>query len=169
MKPTGETAPSGSDSGSDPARPVAGSRYCVIALGEESLAIDLGQVREVFRLESITPVPGMPPSLVGVANLRGTVVPLADLRPSLGVPSFSVPRYAVVLRQGARQIGILIEEVPEIRTIQPDDFLDTSLGEKTQHRPFLSGRLKMEGRTSGLVEVSRLLAMVEGTIDQQAA
>jgi purine-binding chemotaxis protein CheW len=169
MKATGVPAQSEPNSGSDSTRPAALSRYCLFTLGEESLAIELGQVREVFQLESITPVPGMPPLLVGVANLRGTVVPLADLRPSLGVPNVSVPRYAVVVRQGARQIGILIEELPEIRTIQPEDVLDASLGEETRSRAFLSGLLKMEGRTSGLVEVSGLLAMVEGTNDEQAA
>ena len=126
-------------------------------------AIDLRHVREVFEIESITPVPGMPASLVGVANLRGTVIPLADVRPSLGLSASATPKYAVVVRHGTQQVGILIDDVPEIRAIHPDDMLATSTRSVTDSRPFLSGLLKVKNRMSGIVEVSRLLASVEGT------
>jgi purine-binding chemotaxis protein CheW len=138
------------------------SRICLISLGGELLAIDLRHVSEVFELESVTPVPGMPGSLVGVANLRGTVVPLTDLRPVLGVTATATPKYAVVVRHGAQQIGILIDEVPEIRTIHADDLLAASARGVTESRPFLSGLVKIEDRMSGMVEISRLLASVEG-------
>lgn len=72
-----------SDAGLEQAKPTELRRVCLVVLGGESFAIDLRQVREVFELESMTPVPGMPASLVGVANLRGTIIPLADLRQSL--------------------------------------------------------------------------------------
>ncbi len=140
------------------------SRICLITLGGELFAIDLQHVREVFELESVTAVPGMPASLVGVANLRGTVVPLADLRPALGVTMSVAPKYAVIVRQGVQQVGILIDAVPEIRTIHADDLLAASARGITESRPFLSGLVKIEGRMSGVVEVSRLLASVEGTI-----
>jgi purine-binding chemotaxis protein CheW len=165
MGPTGEPVQSSADT----VRPAIASRYCLIALGEEHLAINLGQVREVFKLGSVTPVPGMPPSLVGVANLHGTVVPLFDLRPSPGISNSSAPRYTVVVRYGARHFGILIDEVPEVWTVQPDDVLNVSSSETMQNRPYISGFVKIEGRMSGLVEVSRLLDMVEGKIDRQAA
>lgn len=136
-----------------------------MTLGGELLAVDLRYVREVFELESVTPVPGMPSSLVGVANLRGTVVPLADLRPQLGVPATVAQKYAVVVRHGAQQVGILIDTVPEIRTIHADDLLAGSAQGVTQSRPFLAGLLKVEDRMSGMVDVSRLLASVEGAIN----
>ncbi len=136
-----------------------------MTLGGELFAIDLRHVREVFELESVTPVPGMPASLVGVANLRGTVVPLADLRPQLGVSAASEAKYAVVVRHGAQQVGILIDDVPEIRTIHAEDMLSASARGVTESRPFLSGLLKVEDRMGGMVEVSRLLASVEGAIN----
>ena len=83
MEPTIEQLKSSGSPGSEADKSAAPSRICLITLGGEFFAIDLRHVREVFELESITPVPGMPLSLVGVANLRGTVVPLADLRPAL--------------------------------------------------------------------------------------
>jgi len=162
MEPTIEQIQSSASPGSEADKSAVPSRICLITLGGEFFAIDLRHVREVFELETITPVPGMPPSLVGVANLRGTVVPLADLRPSLGVAASAAPKYAVVVRHGAQQVGILIDEVPEIRTIHADDVLAASARGVTESRPFLSGLVKVEDRMSGMVEVSRLLASVEG-------
>lgn len=163
MEPTLEQPQPSALPGPEHAKSAVPSRICLITLGGELFAIDLRHVREVFELESVTPVPGMPASLVGVANLRGTVVPLADLRPSLGVSASAAPKYAVVVRHGAQQVGILIDEVPEIRTIHADDMLAASARGVTESRPFLSGLLKIEDRMSGMVEVSRLLASVEGS------
>jgi len=160
---------SGSESRPAPVRLSSPSRFCLFKLGEESFAVELNQVREVFMLDSITPVPDMPPVLAGVANVHGTIVPLADFRPILGVPRSSAPRYAVIVRCGAQQIGIVVDEVPEIGTIEVNDMLDELPGEMARRRPFLSGLLRLGSRVSGLVEVSRLVALVDGTLDQQAA
>jgi len=164
-----EQSEPGTNSGPDHIRSAIPSRICLVTLGGEFFAIDLRSVREVFEIEAITPVPGMPASLVGVANLRGTVIPLTDLRPSLGLPASAAPKYAVVVRHGTQQVGILIDDVPEIRTIHPDDMLAASTRGVTESRPFLSGLLKIENRMSGMVEISRLLASVEGTTTQQSS
>jgi len=136
-------------------------RVCLIVIGGELFAIDLRQVREVFELESVTSVPGMPTSLVGVANLRGTIVPLADLRQSLGAALSTTPRYVIVVRHEAHQIGLLIDEVPEIRAICPEDILDSSGLSVSGGRPFLSRLVKVEDRVSGMLEIPSLLASVE--------
>jgi purine-binding chemotaxis protein CheW len=162
MESTLDVTQSSSRLAPEPAKSSVPSRICLITLGGELFAIDLRHVREVFALDSITPVPGMPASLVGVANLRGTVVPLADLRPALGVSSAASSKYAVVVRHNSQQVGILIDDVPEIRTVHPDDMLAASTQGVAESRPFLSGLLKIEERMSGMVEVPKLLACVEG-------
>jgi len=141
------------------------SRICLVTLGGELFAIDLRHVREVFELESVTPVPGMPSTLVGVANLRGTVMPLADLRPSLGIPSTTSLPFVVVVRHGQQQVGILIDAVPEIRTIHPDDLLNATSRGLSESRPFLCGLAKIEERMSGVMDVQKLLACVEGVLN----
>ena len=141
------------------------SRVCLVTLGGERFAIDLRHVREVFELESVTHVPGMPSTLVGVANLRGTVMPLADLRPSLGIPLTTSLPFVVVVRHGQQQVGILIDAVPEIRTIRPDDLLNATSRGLSESRPFLSGLAKIEERMSGMIDVQKLLACVEGVLN----
>ncbi len=150
-----------SDGESDQATPTGSWKACLVTLGGELFAIDLRQVREVFELDAITPVPGMPPSLVGVANVRGAVVPLADLRHSLGVSSSATPRYAVVVQHDAHQIGLLIDEVPEIRWMLPEDRLDPSGTYRTGERSLLSGLIRVEDRVSGMLEIPALVASVE--------
>ena len=77
----------------DQAQHEATVRVCLVTLCGELFAIDLGSVREVFELESVTPVPKMPPVFTGVTNVRGMIIPLVDLRPLLGFPvEFPGPR-----------------------------------------------------------------------------
>lgn len=164
------------ESGQPPVQGEAGSaesagafRICIVTIDTECLAIDLSQVREVFKIDSITPVPGMPPVLVGVANIRGSIVPVVDLHPLLGLPGVTVPRYAVVVGHGAREVGILVNDVPEIQTAAVEDLQEMSSVEEAGACPFVSVALKTVGRTIGMMDVSRLLVMIEGKGDRQAA
>ena len=138
-------------------------KVCLIRLGGERFAVDLRQVREVFKLESMTPVPGTSELLIGVANLRGVIVPLVDLRSCVGASRSTTPHYALVVRHGVQQIGIVIDDVPEIRTIQADDLLSSSDHVVREGASLLSCVFRTDGTVSGLFETSRLLAMVEGT------
>ncbi|BFU91349.1 MAG: putative Chemotaxis protein CheW (Modular protein) [Nitrospira sp.] len=158
-----------SDSVPEQTKSTESLKVCLVALGEETFAIDLRQVREVFEPESITPVPGMPAALVGVTNLRGTIIPLADVRAALGVVSVSaLPKYAVVVRHGTQQVGILVENVPEIRTIESDDLVASPVRTATDRLPLFSRAFKTETKLSSIVEVSRLLASLEGTVNDQS-
>lgn len=147
------------DAGAKPAPPL---RVCLITLGGEVFAVDLRNVREVFEVESLTPVPGMPSILAGVANLRGVVIPVVDLRPLLGVSGGGKLDFAVVLRHGPHQVGVLVEQVPQIRTVQQEDFLPAPMQTDQAATPFVNAILKMEGRIGGVVEVPTLLSYVEG-------
>jgi purine-binding chemotaxis protein CheW len=144
-------------------------RACLIELGQEWFAIDLRQVREVFEPELITPVPGMPDALVGVTNLRGTIIPLADVRRALGVSASAFLKYAVVVRQGTHQVGILVEDVPKIRIIHSHDLMAPSAYPTADRHPMISLLFKTEGKPSGILEMSRLLSSIESTATDQSS
>ena len=137
-------------------------RAAIISLGGELFTIDLKSVREVFVVESITPVPGMPSGLVGVTNLRGTVIPLLDLRPMFGLNSDATLQYAVVVQHGNWQVGVLVDTVPEIRTIAKDQFLPAPAGTGEGARPFVSTVVQLEDRLRGVLETSAMLSYLEG-------
>lgn len=82
----------------------AAVRACVFSLAGQPFAIDVTQVREVAIFEEWTTMPLAPPHLVGIANLRGDVVPIADARAVLGLAA----------RRGARKVSTLIVEAEGI-------------------------------------------------------
>ncbi len=78
-------------SGSALQRPGSGQvldrSLCAFWIGEKAYAVETGIVSEVLSAESFIPVPGTPPSVLGLFNLRGTPVSLVDLGAVLGLPS----------------------------------------------------------------------------------
>jgi purine-binding chemotaxis protein CheW len=120
-------------------------------------------VREVFVVESITPVPGMPSGLVGVTNLRGTVIPLLDLRPMFSLNAEAALTHAVVVQQGNWQVGVLVDTVPEIRILSRDQFFPAPTGTGEGALPFVSTVVKLEDRLRGVLETSVMLSYLEGT------
>ena len=137
-------------------------RVAVISIGKELFTIDLRNVREVFVVDSITPVPGMPSGLVGVTNLRGTVIPLLDLRPLFALHADDRLQYAVLVKHGNWQVGVLVDTVPEIRTLSKSQFLPAPTGTGEGTFPFVSSVVKLEDRLRGVLETSALLSHFEG-------
>ena len=63
------------------------AHYITFRLGDELFAIDVSQVREVLDLTPITRVPTAPAYVRGVVNVRGTAIPVVDLRMKFGLPA----------------------------------------------------------------------------------
>ena len=68
-----------------PADPVSPVRVCRFVLAGEAFAIDVRWARGVAVLEELTRVPGAPPHLLGVAHIRGQILPVVEIRPLLGL------------------------------------------------------------------------------------
>ncbi|MDT0633359.1 chemotaxis protein CheW [Spectribacter hydrogenoxidans] len=60
-------------------------RWIQFAMGDEQYLIAVLEVQEVMRMLAVTPVPGTPPAVIGVINVRGHIVPVVDLAPLLGL------------------------------------------------------------------------------------
>jgi chemotaxis signal transduction protein len=95
------------------AETVRASRACVFVLGGAPFAVDVRGAREVVILDTFTRVPGAPDVLVGVANLRGTVLPIVEARPLLGLPDDVIDEGtpAVVLSDGPLMAAVAIDQV----------------------------------------------------------
>jgi purine-binding chemotaxis protein CheW len=85
-------------------------------LAGERYGIESRFVREVARLSRFTPVPGTPPFVLGVTNLRGEILGLFDLRHLLGVVTEGVTDLGriVVLGEHRREFGLLADAASEI-------------------------------------------------------
>jgi purine-binding chemotaxis protein CheW len=102
-----------------PEAPLA-RRACVVLLGGRPFAVDVTAAREVVVLDTTTPVPGAPPSVLGVMNLRGSVLPVVEARPLLGLPAHTRADRALVLADGERCAAVVIEGVIGLAPLDVD-------------------------------------------------
>jgi purine-binding chemotaxis protein CheW len=94
-----------------------GDEVLTFQLGESAYGVAVELVREVQVLGSYTPLPGTPPFVLGLVNLRGQLLSALDLRPLLGLPR-RAPRVGAVLlivSVSGMQVGLLADEVLAIR------------------------------------------------------
>lgn len=98
-------------------------------LGKDRYAIEAEWVREVVRLADFTPLPGAPPSIAGVVNYRGEIIPVVDLRTLFGMASQGlVDMLRVVLVGGPKvEFGALASRVVECISLRPEDLLHLPL------------------------------------------
>lgn len=90
------------------------SAYVRLRVAAESYAIPVGNVREITPLGELTPVPGTRPEVLGVRNLRGQILPVADLALVLGLPAATSPAMLVVAEVGDLQAGLAVDEVSAV-------------------------------------------------------
>lgn len=137
-------------------------RVCLIDIAGEQLVLDLKYVREVFVLTGITPVPGMPAVLKGVVQLRGTVMPLVDLRTVVGHVAAEPPsKFAIVLHYEEHQIALMVEKVPEILTVDAEDFQHAPGQEAGVVGRMFQTMLKVGERFYSVAELGTILKTVE--------
>src|SRR5262249_59957579 len=93
-----------------PAQP---ARVCMVSLAGYCFAVEVRFSREVVTLDEYTVVPLAPAHLLGVANLRGNVVPLVDVRPLLGMPPATAggEGRALMVEPDGVQLALLIDNV----------------------------------------------------------
>ena len=95
----------------------AEEQLVVFDLATEAYGVDIGAVREIIRMQDITKVPRCPEFVEGIINLRGSVIPVVDLRKrfSLTVSEQSKDNRIVVVDIVGRDIGVIVEAVTEVR------------------------------------------------------
>ena len=99
--------------------------YLAFRLGEEEYGIDILRVQEIRSYEPPTRIAGAPPHLLGVTNLRGVIVPIADLRVKFGCASaeFGAFTVVVVLNIGHRVVGAVVDSVSDVLRLAPDQIM----------------------------------------------
>ncbi|MCB1784844.1 MAG: chemotaxis protein CheW [Chromatiaceae bacterium] len=85
-------------------------------LKDETYGINVMQVQEVLRVSEIAPVPGAPPFVLGIINLRGNVVTVVDTRTRFGLPTTERDDASriVIIESEQQVVGILVDSVAEV-------------------------------------------------------
>lgn len=101
-------------------------QYLTFKLMDEVFAVDVEKVREILEFTSITKVPQTPEYMRGVINLRGSVVPVMDMRLKFGLPESEKTVNACIIvvevsyEDGIVIIGALADSVQEVFELEPE-------------------------------------------------
>jgi purine-binding chemotaxis protein CheW len=102
------------------------NQFLTFTLGREIFALDIGTVREVLELTTITRIPRTPPFMRGVINLRGHAVPVVDMRLKLGMSKGedTVDTCIIIVEidfEGEQTVmGALVDSVREVFEMTPE-------------------------------------------------
>jgi len=124
----------------------AGSRQVLtFSLGAEHYGVDILRVQEIRGWSPVTRIPQVPPHVLGVLNLRGSIVPIIDLRVRFNLaraeftPLTVIIVLSVHLPSGEREFGLVVDAVSDVVDIAPENLKDApSLG-STSAAEFIQG------------------------------
>lgn len=139
----------------------AAGRYMTFRLSTETYAVEILKVRELLGLIDITRVPGAPPFVRGVVNLRGKVVPVTDLRLKLGIADAPLHRHTVIMVVHGPHgpMGLLVDEMLDVVALGPEQIDPASnVTQGAFDASLLSGIGRHEERVIFLLELDRVLA-----------
>lgn len=138
-------------------------KYLTFRIGGDEYGLEIGKVREIVELMRITTVPRTPEFIKGVINLRGSVIPIVELRSKFGMPSVPDTQETCVIvveivKEGLpASMGIIVDAVSEVMDISTGDIdkapsfgvdLDTS---------YILGVAKTPGGVKILLDIENVL------------
>ncbi|KTT12767.1 chemotaxis protein CheW [Pseudacidovorax intermedius] len=141
------------------------SQYLTFQLAGEMFAIGILSIKEIIEYGELTTVPMMPPSVRGVINLRGAVVPVIDLQARFGrEPAPVGKRTCIVIvevrtEEDERQVlGIVVDAVSEVLDIAATDIEPAPAFGARIRADFIQGMGKVRGRFVILLDLEHVLA-----------
>jgi purine-binding chemotaxis protein CheW len=145
----------------------------VFVLGSEEYALPIQTVQEVIRFQHPRAVSSSDPSLLGVINLRGRIVPVHDVRPQLNIVHEPLPAPGVALPEGDeaddnekivlvniddRMAGVVVDDVSEVLNVEAEEFEDLP----ASGNPIVDGVVKSGDRLIILLDPNALTSLADG-------
>jgi len=118
-------------------------QFVIFHVKDEMFAVPLAEVQEIIRMPEVVRIPLSPPALEGLANLRGTMLPILNLRSVFGfepVPHNDTTR-VVVLDQG-RPVGLVVDRMANVVTADAGSIEPTGSIQSTVDTQLLTGMIK---------------------------
>lgn len=158
---------------SEPTQGIAG-RYLTFALSKETYGVQISKVQEIISLMHITRVPGANPTIQGVINLRGKVIPVIDLRLAFGLPHAAYNERTCVIISEIRRgdssatVGVIVDTVLEVLNYAAADIEKAPLYSDDIKSSFVTGIGRTtENTIAVLIDIENALAGV--TLPRQTA
>lgn len=124
--------------------------------------ISIEQIQEIGALEDVTRVPGAPPHIRGVMNLRGKIITIVDMKKLFGMGSDPIctSDKIIVAQVEGSILGLLVDEVDQVVEISVGDIKSTP-GVLSETAPYIKGIVKLKGNLYVLLDLKLLLTNEE--------
>jgi purine-binding chemotaxis protein CheW len=132
-------------------------------IGDQIYGVEITTVREIRAWNGATPLPNTREFVRGVINLRGTIVPIFDLRARFGDGQTSPTKthVVVVMSVGEKWVGVLVDAVSDILTVSKDEIHAVPEGNANNDAGLLSGIITHDSRMVGLIDLHAVVAGAE--------
>jgi purine-binding chemotaxis protein CheW len=132
----------------------------IFGLGTENFGVEISAVESIIKLQEMTKVPHAPGFVEGVTNLRGTVLPVIDLRKRFGLPKREASKETriVVVNMADVKVGMIVDQVSEVLTIQSEIIEPTPPMISTVDTAFITGIAKVGDRLIIMLELEKVLS-----------
>lgn len=138
----------------------AAREYLTFRLDQEEYGIDILKVQEIRGYESPTRVANAPDFIKGVVNLRGTIVPIVDMRLKFNCSKAEYNSFTVViiLNLRARIVGIVVDSVSDVMELPPENFRSAPDVDSVIDSGSVMGLGSIGERMLILLDIERLMA-----------
>ncbi len=153
--------------GSSPAKPTddatrRGDRFIAqlvgFRLGDEDYAIAITKIQEIILMKPITRIPQVPDYIEGLINLRGSVVPVVNLRARFGLPRKEVDddTRTIVVNIQEKTVGCVVDAVTQVMRINREEIQPPPLAVLSVAHQYISGLAKLDDRLLIILDIERL-------------
>lgn len=152
-----------------PAIQPAVSQYLTFTLGSEEYGVDILRVQEIRGWQTVTRVPNTPNFLLGVLNLRGTIVPIIDMRMRFALDKVEYTSITVIVvlsvisDHGSHVFGVVVDSVSDVLDVKNDDVRPTPEMGCTVNTEFIKGLATIGDQMVTLLDIDKLLTHMDLT------
>ena len=147
----------------------ATNEFLTFRLGNEEYGIDILRVQEIRGYDAVTPIANSPEFLKGVINLRGTIVPIVDLRIKFRVGESNYDQFTVViiLNIANRVVGAVVDSVSDVTTLNVDQISPTPELGGVVDTSYIRGLASLNERMLILLDIEKLMLSRDmGLVDE---
>ncbi|MFO0908050.1 MAG: chemotaxis protein CheW [Isosphaeraceae bacterium] len=132
-------------------------------LEREEYAIPITTIQEIIVMKPITRIPQVPATIEGLINLRGSVLPIINLRRLFGLPprEFDDETRTVIVNVGGRTLGYVVDEVTQVMRIAADQIQPPPVAVSSVARRHIAGLARLDERLLIILDIDRLLSPEE--------
>jgi purine-binding chemotaxis protein CheW len=148
-----------------------GGQYLTFRLGDEEYGVEILKVQEIKGYSAITPIPNTPAYLKGVMNLRGTIVPVVDLRAKFGMAQADYTPFTVIIvvTVGPKVMGLVVDAVSDVLDIRSASIDRPPELVSDAETAFIRGMATLAERLIMLVDVDQIITLESLSVAPEAA